>query len=112
MRTRPTRHQPLSHSQRLGDAPDIRDRLLAVQEKSGFIPNVFFVLAHRPDEVRAFLAYHDALMDIRGRAPTGLALWHKVEELRALAPGITSAGTGPTRITRLKSGRDASPGRV
>jgi len=47
----------------LADMPaDIRERLLAVQEKSGFIPNVFLVLAHRPDEFRAFLAYHDALM--------------------------------------------------
>jgi uncharacterized peroxidase-related enzyme len=42
---------------------DIRSRILAVQEKSGFIPNVFLVLAHRPDEFRAFFAYHDALMD-------------------------------------------------
>ncbi len=51
----------------LSDMPaDIRDRLLAVQEKSGFIPNVFLVLAHRPDEFRAFFAYHDALMDKPG----------------------------------------------
>jgi uncharacterized peroxidase-related enzyme len=42
---------------------DIRVRLLAVQEKSGFIPNVFLTLACRPDEFRAFFAYHDALMD-------------------------------------------------
>jgi uncharacterized peroxidase-related enzyme len=42
---------------------DIRTRLLAVQEKSGFIPNVFLALAHRADEFRAFFAYHDALMD-------------------------------------------------
>src|SRR5579863_3905992 len=42
---------------------DIRTRLLAVQEKSGFIPNVFLTLAHRPDEFRAFFAYHDALME-------------------------------------------------
>ncbi|HLJ00875.1 MAG TPA: peroxidase-related enzyme [Bradyrhizobium sp.] len=42
---------------------DIRSRLLAVQEKSGFIPNVFLTLAHRPDEFRAFFAYHDALME-------------------------------------------------
>jgi len=41
---------------------DVRDRMLKVQEKSGFIPNVFLVLAHRPDEFRAFFAYHDALM--------------------------------------------------
>ena len=42
---------------------DIRERILAVQEKSGFIPNVFLTLAHRPDEIRAFFAYHDALME-------------------------------------------------
>jgi uncharacterized peroxidase-related enzyme len=42
---------------------DIRERILAVQEKSGFVPNVFLALAHRPDEFRAFFAYHDALMD-------------------------------------------------
>jgi uncharacterized peroxidase-related enzyme len=45
---------------------DIRERLLAVQEKSGFIPNVFLVLAHRPGEFRAFFAYHDELMDKPG----------------------------------------------
>jgi uncharacterized peroxidase-related enzyme len=52
---------------RLEEMPvDIRDRILAVQEKSGFIPNVFLALAHRPDEFRAFFAYHDALMDKQG----------------------------------------------
>jgi uncharacterized peroxidase-related enzyme len=45
---------------------DLRTRILAVQEKSGFVPNVFLALAHRPDELRAFLAYHDALMERRG----------------------------------------------
>jgi uncharacterized peroxidase-related enzyme len=45
---------------------DIRARILAVQEKSGFIPNVFLVLARRPDEFRAFFAYHDALMEKPG----------------------------------------------
>jgi uncharacterized peroxidase-related enzyme len=45
---------------------DIRSRLLAVQEKSGFVPNVFLTLAHRPDEFRAFFAYHDALMERDG----------------------------------------------
>jgi uncharacterized peroxidase-related enzyme len=49
---------------RLEDMPeDIRTRLVEVQEKSGFIPNVFTVLAHRPAEFRAFFAYHDALME-------------------------------------------------
>src|SRR5256885_968375 len=45
---------------------DIRTRILAVQEKSGFVPNVFLALAHRPDEFRAFFAYHDALMEKEG----------------------------------------------
>jgi len=42
---------------------DVRERILAVQEKSGFVPNVFLALAHRPAEFRAFFAYHDALME-------------------------------------------------
>lgn len=42
---------------------DIRDAILAVQEKAGFVPNVFLMLAHRPAEFRAFFAYHDALME-------------------------------------------------
>jgi uncharacterized peroxidase-related enzyme len=51
----------------LKDLPDdIRARILAVQEKSGFVPNVFLTLAHRPDEFRAFFAYHDALMEKDG----------------------------------------------
>ncbi|MCA3237092.1 MAG: peroxidase-related enzyme [Curvibacter sp.] len=47
----------------LTDLPgDIRTRIMEVQEKSGFIPNVFLALARRPAEWRAFFAYHDALM--------------------------------------------------
>lgn len=49
---------------------DIRARILAVQEKAGFVPNVFLTLAHRPDEFRAFFAYHDALME----KPSGLSI--------------------------------------
>ena len=41
---------------------DLRERILAVQEKAGFVPNIFLALAHRPDEARAFFAYHDALL--------------------------------------------------
>jgi uncharacterized peroxidase-related enzyme len=41
---------------------DLRERIVAVQEKAGFVPNVFLALAHRPDELRAFMAYHDALL--------------------------------------------------
>ena len=42
--------------------PDVRERIEKVQEKAGFVPNVFLTLAHRPDEFRAFFAYHDALL--------------------------------------------------
>ncbi len=49
---------------------DIRERMEKVQEKTGFIPNVFLALAYRPDEFRAFMAYHDALMD---KASEGLS---------------------------------------
>ena len=45
------------------DLPDdVRDQILEVQESTGFVPNVFLTLAHRPDEFRAFFAYYDALM--------------------------------------------------
>jgi uncharacterized peroxidase-related enzyme len=47
-------------------AQDIRERIAAVMEKSGFVPNVFLALARRPDEFRAFFAYHDALMEKPG----------------------------------------------
>ena len=47
----------------LKDLPDdLRERILGVQEKAGFVPNVFLALAHRPAEWRAFMAYHDALL--------------------------------------------------
>lgn len=47
----------------VNDLPDdLKEMILSVQEKAGFIPNVFLALAHRPDELRAFFAYHDALM--------------------------------------------------
>ena len=44
-------------------ADDIREKILAVQEKAGFVPNVFLTFARRPEEFRAFFAYHDALME-------------------------------------------------
>lgn len=47
----------------ISDLPeDLQTMILNVQEKAGFIPNVFLALAHRPDELRAFFAYHDAIM--------------------------------------------------
>ena len=58
----------------LADLPDdVREKILAVQEKAGFVPNVFLALAHRPDEFRAFFAYHDALM----LRPSGLSKGEK-----------------------------------
>lgn len=45
---------------------DVRERIEAVHDKAGFIPNVFLALAHRPAEFRAFFAYHDALMERSG----------------------------------------------
>jgi len=45
---------------------DIRSRIVAVHQKAGFIPNVFLAWAHRPDEFRAFFAYHDALLEKEG----------------------------------------------
>jgi len=59
----PSRY-PVPNLEQLPD--DIRARILAVQEKAGFIPNVFLTLAHRPAEFRAFFAYHDALMEKEG----------------------------------------------
>ena len=59
----PTPPKPRYPAPELKDVPDdIRERILEVQEKSGFIPNVFLALARRPAEWRAFFAYHDALM--------------------------------------------------
>ncbi|HBD32630.1 MAG TPA: alkylhydroperoxidase, partial [Cupriavidus sp.] len=58
--TQPISRYPVPAIENLPD--DIRQRVLEVQEKAGFVPNVFLALAHRPDECRAFFAYHDALM--------------------------------------------------
>ncbi len=58
--TQPISRYPVPEITTLPD--DLRERILAVQDKAGFVPNVFLALAHRPDECRAFFAYHDALM--------------------------------------------------
>ena len=64
MSTKPVSRFPVPS---LDDMPeDIATRIREVQEKSGFVPNVFLALAARPDEFRAFFAYHDALMDKPG----------------------------------------------
>ncbi|MBW0445339.1 alkylhydroperoxidase [bacterium M00.F.Ca.ET.228.01.1.1] len=60
-----TTHQPISRYPVPDPSEwpdDISARILEVQQKAGFVPNVFLTLAHRPDEFRAFFAYHDALM--------------------------------------------------
>ena len=77
----------------VNDLPeDIRDRILAVQEKAGFVPNVFLALAHRPAEFRAFFAYHDALMEKEITMP-----------VRSL--GVTNTTRGKTyRIVGLCAG--------
>jgi uncharacterized peroxidase-related enzyme len=58
--TRPISRFPVPE---LSDLPeDVRQKILEVQDKAGFVPNVFLTFAHRPDEFRAFFAYHDALL--------------------------------------------------
>jgi uncharacterized peroxidase-related enzyme len=71
MTTPPISRYPVPDLNSLPD--DLRTRILAVQEKAGFIPNVFLALAHRPDECRAFFDYHDALM----LRPSGLTKGEK-----------------------------------
>ncbi len=71
MTTPPISRYPVPDLATLPD--DLRARILAVQEKAGFIPNVFLALAHRPDECRAFFDYHDALM----LRPSGLTKGEK-----------------------------------
>ena len=55
---------------------DIRQKILDVQQKAGFVPNVFLTFAHRPAEFRAFFAYHDALL-LRDTGPEGLTKGEK-----------------------------------
>ncbi|MEW6690481.1 MAG: peroxidase-related enzyme [Pseudomonadota bacterium] len=64
MQAKPVSRFPVPRLEELPE--DIRARILAVQEKAGFVPNVFLALAHRPAEWRAFVAYHDALMEKEG----------------------------------------------
>lgn len=64
MTDRPISRYPVPDLAELPD--DIRENILTIQEKSGFVPNVFLAFAHRPDELRAFFAYHDVLMEREG----------------------------------------------
>lgn len=61
MTDRPISRYPVPEFDTLPE--DIKKTMMAVPEKAGFVPNVFLSLAHRPDEFRAFMAYHDALME-------------------------------------------------
>src|SRR5512147_880711 len=61
MNGKPVSRYPVPELQELPQ--DIQDRIQKVREKAGFVPNVFLALAHRPEEFRAFFAYHDALME-------------------------------------------------
>jgi uncharacterized peroxidase-related enzyme len=74
MTTLPISRYPVPALDRL--PADIRDKILEVQEKAGFVPNVFLSFAHRPDEFRAFFAYHDALL-LRDTGPHGLTKGEK-----------------------------------
>jgi uncharacterized peroxidase-related enzyme len=56
---------------------DLRQKILEVQDKAGFVPNVFLAFSHRPDEFRAFFAYHDALMLRPPSGPNGLSKGEK-----------------------------------
>jgi Carboxymuconolactone decarboxylase family. len=73
---------------------DIRSRIVAVQEKAGFIPNVFLAWAHRPEEFRAFFAYHDALLE----KPGGLSKAER--EMIVVAPRRSITATTAYRARR------------
>ena len=64
MTAHPISRYPVPELDALPD--DLRDAIVEVNDKSGFIPNIFLALAHRPDEFRAFFAYHEALMEKEG----------------------------------------------
>ena len=64
MSAKPTSRYPVPNLEDMD--PDMRERCLTVQEKAGFVPNVFFALAHRPEEFRAFCNYYDVLMEKEG----------------------------------------------
>lgn len=69
MPDKPISRFPIPDLEQLPD--DVRERILQVQQKTGFVPNVFLALSWRPDEFRAFFAYHDALMEKEGGLSKG-----------------------------------------
>ena len=73
--TPPISRYPIPTIDKLPD--DLRQKILEVQDKAGFVPNVFLAFSHRPDEFRAFFAYHDALMLRPPSSPNGLSKGEK-----------------------------------
>jgi uncharacterized peroxidase-related enzyme len=80
---------------------DVRDRILAVAEKSGFVPNVFLALARRPEEFRAFFAYHDALMERDG--PLSKAEREMIVVATSAANGCTYCVVAHGAILRIRA---------
>ena len=98
MSQRPISRYPVPTVESLPE--DLRARILEVQEKAGFVPNVFLALAHRPDEARAFFAYHDALMLRPPSGPSGLSKGEKEMIVVATsgANGCRPSGSLPCSI--------------
>ncbi len=89
MPTHPISRYPVPN---LADVPaDIREKIIAVQEKTGFVPNVFLALAHRPEEWRAFVAYLDAVMN---RPPASDAPGRLTKGEKEMIVVATSAANG------------------
>ena len=80
---------------------DLRDRILQVQDKTGFVPNVFLAMAHRPAELRAFLAYHDALME--GEGPLTKAEREMVVVVTSAARSCTYCVVAHGAILRIRA---------
>ncbi len=87
--------------------PDLRERIAKVQEKAGFVPNVFLVLAHRPEECRAFFLYHDALMLKEGALTKAEREMIVVATSTSSSPrtkfsSVSNAGSPPLACTRRR----------
>ena len=86
----------------IADLPaDLRERILQVQDKTGFVPNVFLAMAHRPAELRAFLAYHDALMD--GEGPLSKAEREMIVVATSAARSCTYCVVAHGAILRIRA---------
>jgi uncharacterized peroxidase-related enzyme len=89
----------------LGDLPDdLRERIGAIAAKSGFVPNIFRALGHRPAELRAFLDYHDALMDPPAASNSGAssAAGGPGSGASSAAGGPNSDGSGTSGLSKAE----------